>query len=357
MIDKRDIEAAVSANILTPSQAQAFAEFIDARYGGSETEDVRFVRGFHDVFITLGTAAMLGGVAFAGKLVGSPGLLSVTCLIVSWGLAEFLTRKRRLLLPSNLLAVSVGLSGAALGWFGAAAQLGQYHGALPLVSAACGWLSAFCFYLRFKLPLAMAISFAGMLAFFSSTIAAGAPSWFEANVNVVVLGSGLITFAFAMQQDLNDPHRITLRSDNAFFLHLMAAPLIVHALISLATGGGGDTLETTPSGEIRQSVVMIAIIIGLALIALLIDRRAMLVAGIGTLGYAVWVIIAAAKLDVDLVFSLTLILIGVLILLIGIGWHAVRRELLGLMPGSLVQRLPPAIDSRSIPSQPAAPSH
>jgi hypothetical protein len=44
---------------------------------------------------------------------------------------------------------------------------------------------------------------------------------------------GLRVFAAAMSFDLSDRDRMTRRSDCAFWLHLLAAPLIVHSLISL----------------------------------------------------------------------------------------------------------------------------
>ena len=42
--------------------------------------------------------------------------------------------------------------------------------------------------------------------------------------------AGLGVFAFAMRWDLQDPERITRRSDVAFWLHLAAAPLIARII-------------------------------------------------------------------------------------------------------------------------------
>lgn len=348
MTDRADVDAAVAAGVLTAEQGSAFSSFLEARLGGStETEGVRFARGFHDVFITLGVGALLLGVALAGDFFNSPLMLASACLVLSWGLAEFLTGRRKLVLPSILLAGAVGLSGAAVAGLGAVDLLNMDQGAQPLIAAIGGWFSALVFYLRFKLPFAMAVSVAGILAFGLSLLALFASEWFEANVLLSLLGAGVVTFAIAMGQDLADPARKTLKADNAFWLHLMAAPLIVHALIGLVVGNGADAAEATQGAEIGQSLVMIAVITALAIVALLIDRRAMLVAGLGTLGYAVGVIITAANLDVGLVLSLTLVLIGTAVLLLGTGWQRTRRVLLRLVPQGLAQRLPP-------PHQPVA---
>jgi len=343
MTDRTDIDAAVAAGILTPDQGAAFATFMDRRNGGTETEGVRFARGFHDVFITLGVGALLLGVALAGDFFESPVLLSAVCLLLSWGLAEFLTGRRRLVLPSILLAGAVGIAGAATAMFGAAGILSGEHEALPLIAAVGGWLSASVFYLRFRLPFAMAVSIAGILAFGLSLLAVFAPAWFEDNLLIALLGAGLLTFVIAMGQDLSDPDRKTLKADNAFWLHLMAAPLIVHALIGLVTGDAGEAADGASKTDLAQSVVMILVIAGLAVVALLIDRRAMLVAGLGTLGYAIGTIITAANLDVSLVFSLTLVLIGTAVLLLGTGWQRTRRLLLSLVPHGIARRLPPPV--------------
>ena len=52
------------------------------------------------------------------------------------------------------------------------------------------------------------------------------------SVRWLVLLSGLGTFALAMWWDVSDPERVTRRSDVAFWLHLLAAPLIAHALFT-----------------------------------------------------------------------------------------------------------------------------
>lgn len=350
MTDKSDVAAAVAAGVLTEEQGDAFSAFVAERHAltasaapaNTETEGVRFARGFHDVFITLGVGALLVGVALAGDLFQSPLILSAVCLTLAWALAEFLTGRRKLVLPSILLAGAVGVSGALVSGLTAAVFLGDVdHATVPLIAAIGGWLSGLLFYVRFKLPFAMAVSVAGILAFGLALLASSAPDWFDENALLAFLAAGLVTFVIAMWQDVQDPLRQTLKADNAFWLHLMAAPLVVHALVGLVTGDMSTDAEA-PGQDIVQSIVIIAVITALAIVALLIDRRAMLVAGLGTLGYAIWTIITAANLDVSLVMSLTLVLIGTAVLLLGTGWQRTRRVLLGLVPSNLARHLPPA---------------
>ncbi len=54
----------------------------------------------------------------------------------------------------------------------------------------------------------------------------------DAVESAVFLGCGLAVFAAAMAFDISDRERVTRRADCAFWLHLLAAPLIVHSLVS-----------------------------------------------------------------------------------------------------------------------------
>ncbi len=93
----------------------------------------------------------------------------------------------------------------------------------------------------------------------------------------LVLGVGV--FLFAMWWDASDPRRETRRSDVAFWLHLLAAPLIVHPVFSLLglTDGAASTLD---------AAVVILLYVVLGLVALAIDRRALLVSALAYVLYA-----------------------------------------------------------------------
>ena len=54
----------------------------------------------------------------------------------------------------------------------------------------------------------------------------------EALLLPLVFVAGLGVFAFAMRWDMTDPQRETRRSDVAFWLHLLAAPMIAHPLFN-----------------------------------------------------------------------------------------------------------------------------
>jgi peptidoglycan/LPS O-acetylase OafA/YrhL len=155
--------------------------------------------------------------------------------------------------------------------------------------------------------------------------------------NTIMLVLGLSVFAAAMAYDSSDRERISSRADCAFWLHLLAAPLIVHALVGLASYG---SWRTTPT--IAAAVVLI--ILGLAVVAVVIDRRALLVSGLSSLGvviaYALTVLAGSPKPD-RYAFAGTLLVLGALVLTLGLGWLALRRRLVPVLPAAITNHLPP----------------
>jgi hypothetical protein len=134
-----------------------------------------------------------------------------------------------------------------------------------------------------------------------------------------------------MRFDMSDPMRLTRRTDIAFWLHLLAAPMIVHSLIS--------NLVQARSLDIASAVVVLVIFLALGLVALLVDRRAMLVSGLGYAGYAFGALIRQTGLSNETV-PLTLLVLGAFVLLLSAGWRPLRGALTKLLPQDLVRRLP-----------------
>ena len=87
-------------------------------------------------------------------------------------------------------------------------------------------------------------------------------------------------FALAMWWDRSDRVRQTRRSDVAFWLHLLAAPMIAHPIFHL--------LGVTDGGNIGSGAAVLVIGVSLlfGLIALAIDRRALLVSALAYVLFA-----------------------------------------------------------------------
>jgi hypothetical protein len=161
----------------------------------------------------------------------------------------------------------------------------------------------------------------------------------------IILGSALVlgfgVFLFAMRWDSSDPRRETRRSDVAFWLHLLAAPMIVHPIFTLLGLTDGDA-------TIVEALIVLVVYALLGITALAIDRRALLVSA---LAYVLWALIDLFERfgAVELNIALAAFVIGSGLLLLSAFWHNVRR--------SVVRPLPPALQSKlPILDRPAAAS-
>src|SRR3954470_20140684 len=68
-----------------------------------DDEQLRFISGFSDIFVTIGLAMFLGAIGyFALRSGGALGMWTAVA-VMAWLLAEFFTRLRRMALPSIVL--------------------------------------------------------------------------------------------------------------------------------------------------------------------------------------------------------------------------------------------------------------
>ena len=142
-----------------------------------------------------------------------------------------------------------------------------------------------------------------------------------------------------MWWDSSDRARETRRSDVAFWLHLLAAPLIVHPIFSLLGLTDGDA-------TIGEALVVLAVYVLLGITALAIDRRALLVSA---LAYVLFALISLFREfgAVELNIALAAFVIGSGLLLLSAFWHGVRRSVVRPLPPGLQARLP--VLDRAVP--------
>jgi len=364
-----DLDAAVAEGIVTEAQAAALRELVRRRAReraaalGHE-ERFRFLRGFNDVFFAIGLVLFLAGLLYFTPRGASGSFIAAA---VVWGLAEILVGRMRLTLPGILLAlafVALIFAGSvrmpAESWLGAGIELRaptalsilqglQYYPGGPLFFAARALVpavAAAAFYWRFKLPFALL-----PLAASLTVAALGVASFLLPNATgvadtVVLLLCGLAVFAAAMAFDASDRERLTRRADCAFWLHLLAAPMIVRSamilFVSPLAGVDGAPLRHSMNAEMAVAVMLIVAV--LALVAILIDRRALLVAGLTYLGGAIGFALTGTGVsgaNGAFVVAATLVILGALVLTLGAGWVPLRRLLLTLLSPAIANRLPP----------------
>jgi hypothetical protein len=273
-------------------------------------------------------------------------------------------RRMRLVLPGILLAclfVFFAFRLTELDWpsvaqligkraflpprFSTTMVFGSFEPIAIAVKALIASVAAVAFYMRFRLPFALLLIAATFVLFVWTALAVLLPH--VVLPSLILLACGVGVFAAAMVYDLSDRMRTTRAADCAFWLHLLAAPLIVHSLIRLilpaptiGAGPFGSTMTTTSAAAIFIIVAF------LTAIAVLIDRRALLVSALTYLGiaigYALTTAIRAGAGDQAPVFFATLLILGTMVLALGVGWQPLRRLFLRLFPSNFVDRLPPA---------------
>jgi hypothetical protein len=311
----------------------------------SDTETPSFVRGFHDVLITIGIVVALAG------LWGIASIYAVLPAIIV--LAEILVRRQRLALPAVALTIALAVwtgfvSAVLLQGSPQIIGLGdnneglQYTLAFPVVLG--------LFYLLYRIPLALALAIMGALVVVLQLVLrllgwlTGDPLFALNHAGVlsmmaVVCAVGL--FALAMRFDLKDPLRLTINADIAFWLHLGAAPALLYSVISLSDFGGRGTLAGLETVSMRTPVVVVTVA-ALMLIGLIIDRRAFVTSGLVSLGAALYGIFRQGNAQVDTYVFITLLTVGIIVLVIGTGWMPLRRFVMRLLPATIQARLPPA---------------
>ena len=368
MYSQNDLDEAVAAGALSADSAAALRGFVETQRAlpGVDEEHFRLITGFNDIFVAIASAILLFAVGWIGQSIGqSMGLViegdgpsplaPLAIAATAWGLALFFTAKRRMALPSILLLLAfVGGVFAATG-FAQVLVVGEppnnqealVAGIIGSVSGAVATAAAWLHWKHFKVPITIAAGAAAVAAIAVGLLIAviGDPGAYQNLIWGFVLLLGIGVFLFAMRWDSSDSERVTRRSDVAFWLHLLAAPMIVHPIFTLL--GLNDGTAT-----IGEGFVVIALYVALGLTALAIDRRALLVSALAYVLYALSELFRQVG-AVELNIALTALVIGSALLLLSAFWHQARSMVVHRLPAGLRTHLPNLDRVAAIP-EPAA---
>ena len=350
-----DLRAAVSAGIVTEAQAAALLSLAHVRRGDRERaapgdEPFELFRGFNEIFVVVGLLILASGWATVLALVsaatlsevgtGVPAARFLATAALIWALSEYFVRRRRMVAPAITLSILWGLN--ALLAFGVAfanpigVLEGDYDRLAQGALLATGVMALH--WARFRVPFAMALIALGL---FGATLlwlatSAGTPTAIaelfllsaEGPFALATLALGLAFFAAAMAFDMSDPHRVTRRASNGFWLHVVAAPAIANTV----------ALTLLERGDAVAHAALLAFLAAISVVAIVIDRRSFLIAAVG---YTVT--LAAAIFGSD-GFGAIILGLGATLLVLGASWERMRGTLLRAMPSFVpTRRLPPAI--------------
>ena len=369
MYSQNEIDEAVAAGAISAEAADSLRAHIQQRRDLpiQDEEQFRLITGFNDIFVAIASAILLFAVAWIGQRTGmgiglavegegpSP-LAPAAVAAVAWALALFFTAKRRMALPSILLLLAFvgGVFGAAM--FSLVLVVGtaalQDNEALASVlaaaAAAIAAAGAWLHWSRFKVPITIAAGAAAVAGIALALVVAalGGVDGYRSDLLLgllLLLGVGI--FLFAMWWDSSDRARVTRRSDVAFWLHLLAAPMIVHPIFTLLGLNDGSAARW-------EGLVVILLYVALGLTALAIDRRALLVSA---LAYVLWALTELFERfgAVELSVALTALVIGSALLLLSAFWTQARTAVVRQLPDRMKERLP-LLQRIAVTPQPAA---
>ena len=351
-----DIDSAIAAGVLSTETAARLKQhllsstFPSPHTALAEEEHFRLIGGFNDIFVVIASVLLLFGL---GRLLGPVhnSLIAASIAVTAWILAEYFVRRKHLALTAIVLLAYFAV-GVFWGVQGLLPPLGDPMGAATwrawgvhrlfqtmrsdymnmIVPSAVTVLAIWLHWWRFHVPVSVACGVAAFLGLLLTTLITFFPAVKDALLPISFC-FGLIVFALAMRWDSSDIIRQTRRSDVAFWLHLMAAPLLVHPLFSYLGVFSGKTTA-------NLAWIMVALYAIIALLSLIIDRRALMVSSLSYVLYAFTVVFKEYGVIYE---GLTVgaLIIGTALLLLAALWQPVRARVMILLPCRLQKHLPP----------------
>ncbi len=343
VLRQADIDAAVAAGVIEADAAGrliAFAQSDHPVASQADEENLRLITSFNDIFVTIGLVLFLSALAYVLMDAG-PMIASAVIAATSWGLSEVFTRIKRLALPSIFLLVVYtvtvfgALTSTIAGNWTSSFETFLINGSFWL--AAAGLVTAGLVglhWLRFRVPITVAAGCAALGIMVIALVSSIAPQLIIHHSGAVFLPMGLVIFALAMRFDMSDRARATRRTDIAFWLHLLAAPLIVHPVVAAITSQSGNL--TRGDAELILGIFFIV-----SLVALVIDRRALLASSLIYLGYAAYTLMSGT-VWASSSFAKTFLVVGAIVLMLSVAWRPLRRIVVSAMPNSIRLQVPAA---------------
>lgn len=323
-----DLQQAVDKEIFSQSAVEKFRAYIHQRDNThvADEEGFKLITSFNDIFVVIACLLLLLSAAWVVQ--GSSAALALAVVaLLSWGLAEFFVLRRKMALPAIvLLNTFVGSVFA-----GIVLLVGFPDEKAFMVAGFVATVAAWLHWRRFHVPITIAAGAATAVAFVLASLVLTFPS-LKAYLNTMMFFGGIVMFMLAMRWDMADLRRVSGKSDVAFWLHLAAAPLIVHPVFS-----------NLGIFEGSQTALDLALVLGLYLVltvvSLVIDRRAFMVSSL------IYVLVALTELldTYGLVgdsFAYVGVVIGFSLLLLSGFWHKARSVLVEQLPARWQARVP-----------------
>ena len=346
MYDDSDLDAAVAAGTIAPTQAQDLRRFVAARHAAPapvwRDAQFRYRAGDRDLLPAAGIGLLLIGVAWmAAPILGA--WTGAPVAGVAWLLSRNFARRRA------GIATTVLFLAFALGVATALTNLALGEGAVPGVTSAPGGLvvaggcvlASWLYWRSFRLPIAVAAITLSALTIGDHLLMMLVPSPHASFVTAWMLLVAVLVLLAGIWWDASDVYRQTVRSDVAFWLHGLAGFKLAasgfRAVYGVRPGvEGWQTLWSPPPDAIdpTTAVAALALFACYALLALVLDRRAVLLMSL------VFVVSGARALAGVLAGGVALAAMGAVLVALVLYWPALRRAVLNRLPATLRAQVP-----------------
>jgi hypothetical protein len=328
MYSDEDLNLAIEKKIFTSESVNEFRKTISEINNTSleDQESFQLIGGFSDIFVVIACGLLLFSLIFILRPINENFAL-FSFVSLSWALSEFFVLKRRMSLPAIVLLIAfVG------GVFLLCSSLFAKSSELTIMTgAAASTVAAYFHWLRFKVPVTIAAGTVALISLIISTVSTVFPNikdW----ILILVFICGVGAFVLAMYWDSRDFSRVTRKSDVAFWLHLVSAPLIIHPLFSSLGVLDGNQHMFNMAGVIILYALM-------TLVSVAIDRRAFMISSLAYVLYAFSSILKDYG-DVGYSFALTGVFMGAVLLLLSAFWHLARSHIVSMLPLQIRRFLP-----------------
>jgi len=320
--DKEIIQSHQIEPLMLFLQEQAIQPQTNTSANDNREEPLKFIRSFGDVFITLGVVLLVIAINMTG-LSGYYYLIPVAGFIA---IGEWLVRVRRLALPGIAILISI------LFFVNKAIAFDHENATIFGLGILC--LTSLLFYLRYKMPFSLLPLAAGLVSIAIIQIGVDVIKH-----PIIFSGFGLLVFIIAMWFDIRDTARVSHLSDSAFWLHLMASPLIVHgAMVSMLFSDQGWVQA------MGKEVIIVTFFSGILLLALLLDRRAMLISTQLYMIYALTQLLQGQLNSTQNILIYILMALGLFVIFFGTYWYKTRRLIFGFLAGSVISHYIPDLN-------------
>jgi len=338
MYTNEDLNNAVDKGIFTQADVEKFRTSVSQSHHSPSVDEENFklLSGFNDIFVVVTSLLLLMSVSW---IIPESLYSSFIVTLISWGLAEFFVKIRKMSLPAIVLFITfvgsffMGISKLidANPFFMSISENGL------MLSTVITALAAYIHWKRFAVPITVAVGIATMMIFSLSLVI----SFIDDITHIedaftyapyLILLFGMVTFFIAMVWDSSDTKRISNNSDVAFWLHLLAAPLIVHPIFTLL-----GVFDSESGMEIIFAIIVFYIL--LSILSIIIDRRAFMVSSLLYVLYATNTLFSTYGMNNNS-FAITGILIGFSLLMLSGYWPRARGVLLRFMPQFIQNKVP-----------------